>query len=353
MKLGKAKRKRDDGRYTMELDDSSCPAEYDSVPVRVGWKTYYIPVDSHGYVPTWAIVSRFHEVCDSECRRNDLGSDDDRILPPRLTPKEIAEWWADPSTMDISGVDTADAEFYDVSCIDDPIMADIQSRIAVISQSREEAERIRLAIAEAFDYAELDEMTEGRSFIIQTVPDGGDAYGVFMKRQKGIPTPILIYEAGASVATIIHEMTHFARTMPSRRAAGRASTAFPLTDDGEMDMDAISRMPREDVERMTAVEESDTVKEALLRTPNNVQPSGYYDDVHNGKSPTANQRIDQRILKGPANKMVRNGKQVVKRINLEKDRTMIAMAEIVSRESAKSAAKKLYSGKKGKNEGST
>ena len=346
LKIGRRK-KDDDGRYRMELDDKSCPAEFGTETVRVGLKKYEIPVDSDGLVPTWAIVSRFHELCDWQQRRddiNELDSDDEPVLPPRLTPREIAQWWADPSSMDIQGIDTADSEFYDVSCIDDPLMADLQSRIAIISDSRDESYRIRQAIADHFDYAELDEMTEDRSIIIQTVPDGGEAYGIFMKRQKGLPTPIIIYEAGASVDTIVHEMVHFLRTMKSRRG-GPASTAFPMDDDGELDLDAIDRMGQDDYERMMAIEETETVKETIVRRDKNTKPSGYYDDVHNGKLPQQNLKEDVRILKGQdLNRRIR-GKQAVKRVALEQDRTNIAMAEIKSREPAKLSKKKLYSGK--------
>lgn len=345
MKLGLRRKSRDDGRYGMELDQQSCP-EYDCVPVRVGLRTYYIPVDSGGYVPTWAIVSRFHECCDADERRADRMDGDERILPPRLTPKEIGEWWANPRVCDIAGIDTAESEFYDVSCIDDPIMQEIQSRIAVISSSRSEADRIRKEIAKAFDYSELDEMTSGNSIIIQTVPDGGDAYGVYMRKQSGMPTPILIYEVGASPGTIVHELVHHLRTMPSRRYAGNAATTFPMKGDGTIDLTAITHMSHRDVDMMQAVEENETVSETILRMNKDFKPSGYYEDVHNGRTIEQNFRQDQKILKGSDINRRIKGKQAVKRINLESDRTNIAKANIISRVPAKVAAKKEFMKKK-------
>ncbi len=328
----------------MELDATSCP-EYRSKTVRLGRKKYSIPMDSDGFVPTWAILSRYHEVFGNDVRRRDNSFDDERILPPRLTPEEIVEWWADPSTCDIAGIDTVDSEVYDVSSFTGP-MREIQSRIAVITPTRKEMLRIRKAIAESFSLEELDEMTSGNSIVIQTVPDGGEAYGVYVRKQSGVATPILIYEEGASPDSIIHELVHHIRTMPSRKGKGLAETTFPMKPDGSVDLWEIAKKGPEGRNRMECVEEATTVAETMMRTEPDGKPSGYYCDVPSGKSIKSMYSEDVKRLKGNDAKRRMNGPEVVNRLNRDFDRLNIGYAEIMGRDSAKVAAKKMYKQKK-------
>jgi hypothetical protein len=69
-----------------------------------------IPVGKDGYVPEREIVRRYQEVGDF----SDSNTDDSLILPRKLTPQEIEQWWEDPSVCDIEGIDTKDSDIYSV-----------------------------------------------------------------------------------------------------------------------------------------------------------------------------------------------------------------------------------------------
>ena len=329
-------------RYSMELDDRLYPV-CEMENVRSGMRKYSIPVDSDGFVPTWAIVSRYHQKCGTKERFEDLKSDDN-VLPPRLTPKEIIDWWADPTLYDICGIDTMGSNIYDVSSVKGKRMKEIQSRIAVICPSKSESDKIRQTISESFTLQELDEMTSGVSLIIQTVPDMKSANGVYVRRQPGMNVPIVVYESPSSPDVIVHELVHHLRTMPSRDNTGITESQYPMNKDRSVNYAKYISKSSKTRERIEAVEESATVVETVLRTSPD-SPSGYYNDVPSTKSIDRLYMEDQILLKDDPNKII-TGKKAVKRVNLDYDKTNIAAAEILSRESAKVSAKKLYSGKK-------
>lgn len=345
MLMDKIRKKLDS--KSMEIGPDACPI-YSKVPVTAkSGNEYYIPVDSDGYVPTWALVSRFQDVLTPFERQADIEDDTVPILPSRLTPEECIEWWEDPLSCDISNIDTKDPEIYDVSFTKNERLREIHRRIAVITPTRKEQARIRREISKAFDEDELNEMTSRTSFIIQTIPNGGNAAGVYLRKQWDIPVPIVVYEEGTSPDSIVHEAVHHMRTMLSRNGKGVAQSTFPVNKEGAVDLTTIAKMTSKDRERMQSVEEAATVAETMIRTKRDRYPSGYYDDVPSNKTPR--QMYDEDNLKlGDGSDIRIRGKKVVDRVISEFDSTHIAEAMIMSRESAKVAAKKLYSGKKGK-----
>src|SRR5574344_2697334 len=104
----------------------------------VGGRTVEIPVDKDGKVPTWALAMRFQEVGDIE----DLDDRQELTLPARCTPEEVLQWWLDPSSCDIDGIDTRDSPIYDVSSVRDPEKREAQRRIAVVDAPPKERDRI-------------------------------------------------------------------------------------------------------------------------------------------------------------------------------------------------------------------
>ncbi len=93
------------------------------------------------------------------------------------------------------------------------------------------------------------------------------------------------------------------------------------------------------------VEEAATVVETELRTEPDRKPSGYYADIPSKRSVHRMYSEDVKTLKGKDPKRKITGPEVVDKLNKDFDRLNIGYAEIMGRESAKNAAKKLY-GKK-------
>ena len=342
------KRKKKLDRYSMEMGKDSCPS-YATERVFVGPTAYDIPIDSEGFVPTWALASRFQQLLSVHQREEDLSDSDTYIeeLPSRLTPEEVKRWWDNPLSCDIKGLDTSDSDVYDVSFTKNERLRNIHRRIAVITEDKREQARIRREISKAFNEEELEEMTADQSLIIQTIPDGGMAAGIYRRTQWDIPVPIIIYEEGTTPDSIVHEAVHHLRTMNSRKGKGIAQSTFPVTKTGEVDMTAITSMSKEDLDRIQNVEEATTTMEAMLRTKPDRRPSGYLDDVPSSKSPRTLYKEDMERMKGMNYTRVR-GKRAVDKVISDFDATNIAEAMIMSRESAKVSAKKLYSAKKKK-----
>lgn len=244
---------------------------------RIRWmgRAYDIPVDSEGHVPMEAMVMRYQEMGNSGRDRKKTSS---RIIyPDKATPMDIVEWWADPSSCDVDGIDTKNSKVYDVSGIKGKEMRRVQSRIGIVTPSAAEQRRIRTIIATAFTAKELDAMTKGVSFVIRTVKDGGSAYGYYLMRGDGVKVPLITLEEGVSADSVIHETVHHERT--TRPPGKITSTAYPRKSDGSFDEKAYSKLSDSQKQRIRETEEKATTAEATARGRTDPTPSGYWDKV--------------------------------------------------------------------------
>lgn len=260
----------------------------DTVSVRVGMRTYRIPVDENGLVPDWALVSRFQEKGDW----SDLDSRSELVIPSGRTPQEIAQWWANPSSCDIQGIDTPDSPYYDVSSVPDN-QKSVQRRIAVMADPEEQA-RIRRILSQSFTRDELETMTRNGSFIIRTVPDMGDATGCYYRKQDGVEVPLILLERQTTPDGVVHEVVHHQRAVdPDRR--GILRTTYPSTRKGRLKDWTFDHLSKSKQDRILQDEERLTVAETVVRTGLDRSQSGYYDTVPGMQSREA-YLDDRRIL---------------------------------------------------------
>ena len=106
--IGLRSRKRDDSAK------GDVPGTWRTEKVRWMGRSYEIPVDADGHVPMEAMVMRYQEMGNSS---RDKSRSSSRIIYPRnATPMDIVQWWADPSSCDVDGIDT-NPRVYDVSGI--------------------------------------------------------------------------------------------------------------------------------------------------------------------------------------------------------------------------------------------
>ena len=240
------------------------------VRVRRGGRIYTIPVEN-GVVPLWALAQRFQELGAVD----DLDSDSSIVLPSGCTPEELIEWWVDPSSCDIQGVDTRDSPMYDVSSVPKSKRS-AQRRMAVIADP-EEARRIRRILSESFTAEELEVMASNGSVVIRSVPDCGDATGCYYRRQDGVEIPLIVLERRTTPDGVVHEMVHHLRAV-DRSRHGVLRTAFPTDADGRMSS-RFRTMSRRQRDRVVEEEERATVAETIARTGVDPVQSGYYDGV--------------------------------------------------------------------------
>lgn len=248
-----------------------------------------IPYDSEGHVPMYAIAQRFQEVgdFDDDVRRGGVPV---RYGP--FTPDDIVDWWVDPSVCDIAGIDDEDSAAYDVSSLP-PEQQMVQRRIAVLAP-KDEADRIRRIMADSFTPQEIEAMSRHGSFIIHTIPNGGDATGCYWRKQDGVEVPIIAVEQGCTPDGVVHEIVHHSRAVDPTRQ-GMLRTAYPTDSEGRLDNELIRCISQEELDSILEMEERLTVAETDVRTKLDRSQSGYYDGVR-GKKPREAYRQDRHIL---------------------------------------------------------
>lgn len=251
-----------------------------------------IPVGDDGYVPEWAIAQRFQEVGDYY---SDVGKEDDKVLPNRLTPEEILPWWLDPSSCDIRGIDDGEASAFDTSSLP-PELQYSQKRIAILAEPKEQA-RLRGILAESFDPDELETMQRWNSIVVFTMPNCGQATGCYWRKQGDVEVPLIVLEEGVTPDSVVHEFVHHLRAIDPSRHGTELGTAFPSYIDGTMDEAAMARLPKAQQDDIVRREESYTVAETDVRTRPDRMQSGYYDTL-DGMDPRQAYMEDKRLLAG-------------------------------------------------------
>lgn len=248
-----------------------------------------IPVDGDGYVPMWVLAQRFQQVGDFDA---DVCKGGVEVRRGPFTPEDIIDWWLDPSVCDLEGLDDEGSEAYDVSSLPREQQM-VQRRIAVIAP-KAEADRIRSVLASSFTISEIEMMSRHGSFVIHTIPDGGEATGCYWRKQDGVEIPVIALETGCTPDGIVHEMVHHLRAVDETRD-GILKTPYPMDGEGKLDYGYVRCLSPEDLDSIMETEERLTVAETDVRTSLDPSQSGYYDGVR-GKRPRDAYREDRRIL---------------------------------------------------------
>ncbi len=248
-----------------------------------------IPVDDDGHVPMWVLAQRFQEVGDFD---SDAFQGGVPVRKGPFAPEDIIDWWLDPSVCDLEGLDDADPAAYDVSSLPREQQM-VQRRIAVIAP-KEEADRIRGILASSFTISEIEMMSRHGSFVIHTIPDGGQATGCYWRKQDGMEIPVIALESGCTPDGVVHEMVHHLRAVDDTRS-GMLKTPYPMDEEGRLDAEYVRCLSPEELGSIVEAEERLTVAETDVRTKLDPSQSGYYDGVR-GKKPRDAYREDRRIL---------------------------------------------------------
>ena len=236
------------------------------------------------------------------------------MLPNRLTPEQISDWWNDPSICDIEGIDTKDSPVYSVPMSIRGRKRKALRRIAVLSD-RKESDHIKKVLARSFTAEELEKMAEGPSVIVSTKDHLRDCTGFYLRRQKGVTVPEIVLEEGTTDDGIVHEFVHHERAVDGR-------TSFPTTD-GVLD-ENYRRLPIREKNDILRREETETVAETVARTRVDSVHSGYYDSIPGTPSRSA-YLSDQELISGSR---ALKGKAAIKAAERNYDRASISRAII-------------------------
>lgn len=252
--------------------------------VRYGGKVYQIPVGPDGLVPRRAIVQRFQEVGDVR----DLDSTSNIVLPADCTPQQIIQWWADPSSCDIQGIDTEDSEVYNMDGVPQTHIH-AQKRIGIVAASPESQKRIRRILSEHFSAEELERMVQNGGFVIKTLDDCGSITGCYYRSSEGMEIPLIVIEDNGTPDGIVHEVVHHSRAVdPTRQGLSRTNLKEPKK--GRLSK-LFTSWRKKDIEE----EECMTVAETVVRTGRDPIQSGYYDRL-DGVDPRTAYLQDRRTL---------------------------------------------------------
>lgn len=291
--LGILKEKVASARARKEGGSSDPISDYDNLDAAVfdveGVGRVEIPVGPDGYVPMWVLAQRFQEVGDFDA---DVCTGGVPVRRGPFAPEDIVDWWLDPSVCDLEGLDDEESQAYDVSSLPKEQRM-VQRRIAVIAP-KAEADRIRSILASSFTIAEIEMMSRHGSFVIHTIPDGGEATGCYWRKQDGMEIPVIALESGCTPDGVVHEMVHHLRAVDDTRS-GMLKTPYPMDEDGRLDAEYVRCLSPEELGSIMEAEERLTVAETDVRTSLDPSQSGYYDGVR-GKKPRDAYREDRRIL---------------------------------------------------------
>jgi len=197
--------------------DGIVTIEYKKRKVEVGGKNYYIPVDDSGHVPRTALAARLQDVNEGSRRgrRNvirDLSSDANTVIKgDKLTPEEVANWWAYPNESDIDEIDTT-KDWKSLSGYSRKKYNSARS-IVLLNVDKKTDSEIRRVLMDSFTKGELDKMAgqDGVTVVISKDIDGAGAYDPMNK------TIYLRPEYSDAAGTITHEFTHHLRLKDKKR----------------------------------------------------------------------------------------------------------------------------------------
>ncbi|MDR1404655.1 MAG: hypothetical protein LBJ20_03710 [Candidatus Methanoplasma sp.] len=294
----------DQGRFASELRSgpSGAPVvEYPTKAVRYRDRTYHIPVDKKtNRVPQAAIAARFiatEEGTGRNQRRNviiDASVDADIILPKDISPEELVPWWANPNMLDVEGIDTKDADLFEVYDLRKKGSQDVQRKIAVAGATSEQQQNIRRIIEDSFTVREQKEIAKEGLVITITDEMPAGVLGSTLGKRGGMAYNIRVRpDVIDDGETILHELVHQSRLVDPKR------------DDVLLKTRSISRdeilVPCDQM----ALEEAATVAETAARKQNYKPPKtdtyyGFMGRWRKTKNPADMIREDREIMAGSA-----------------------------------------------------
>lgn len=308
--------------------------------------TYEIPVDKDGKVPTFAIFERFLDF--QKGTRDGLGTRNPALdlrlqavkmheIPPGgFTPEEIINcgWWMYPAESDIKGVDDPSSVMNGEFELPSDAMT-VASKIAILGPESER-KRVQKVLKDNFTTKELKKAVEDQGIVISVAPAGPGASGWYMGKQKGVKTPQIVVEPGASEDTITHEFVHHLRRVDDTRG-GISRCPFPLDEGGAIG-DHYMTLPKSMQGTLTNIEEAATVAEATVRTRQpEPRPTGYYVHMPDGREnyPTWYAEDRDTMTKGSKSNRPQRGKRATARVNARFNDTHISGLRFKQGKSAK------------------
>ena len=192
----------------------------------------------------------------------DAQNTDEKVLKLNgLKPEDVAEWWIDPYSMDIEGIDTADALF-DFKKKDSYKGNVVGRNIAVMAKGQNQKDKIREHIKTNFTTAEINQATRKHPILISVKPI--DNAGGFIAADDDSYIEVNPYYVD-SAHTTVHEFIHLLKYKGG--LGGRDTATKTRIPKGK---DPITKEDRN-------LEEASTTAETIARaTPFDPSHTSYY-----------------------------------------------------------------------------
>jgi len=275
--------------------------EYKTKTVTVGGVKYRIPVDDNGFVPRWAIASRFLAT-DQGTGRNDKRNvrvdakiDADEILPEKVTPEQLKKWWHEPNTRDVQGIDTADSDLYDVISLKSKGAREAHGMIAV-DGTPEQQRLVRSVIENSFTVKEQKALVKRGGLVITFSDLGKNVAAQYSGKADGMAYKIVVNPDFIDDRnSYLHEIVHHSRLVDDDRKSVLLQTR---STDKNKSLVRISSVDDR------SLEEAATVLESLAReTPykESIFPSYHADTAKNDLLVAHRQiKADRELVAGSA-----------------------------------------------------
>ena len=153
----------------------------------------------------------------------DINETHQTVLRGRLKAADVADWWIDPSSCDIQGIDTKQAAILDMRRGKTTKQGIIGRNVAVMADTQKERDAIRKYIHDGFTTEEINAASRKNTILVS-----------IRKPQRGIgsydpSTGIIMIspEASRNPSTTVHEFSHHLRFVSGRK--GITKSYIPKT----------------------------------------------------------------------------------------------------------------------------
>jgi hypothetical protein len=185
-----------------------------------------IVVTDKNVIPEELFVDRFMDPSISKAEREkDLKERARIVINPdpnlqMLEIEEIAEWWNDPTKMDVQGVDTpgSSGKYLDIKeyDFDSKEMYEAQKGIAVMGGSVTDRIYLRNSLAENFTVDEIKKL-KGTVYMITDLSGSVSGRYCLLKEGEGSANLVQIDKNYGTPETVVHETVHSLRFIEKRK----------------------------------------------------------------------------------------------------------------------------------------
>ena len=301
------------------------------IPVMYRGKIHSIPVDANGFVLKEDLIRRFYQIQGTNrSPEKDKAVDAEVMIDYHegMRPLDVIEWWVNPASMDIRGIDDRIHIFTNSRGATRKSTKKYHEQFILRGFDKNDEERFHRTVDSAFTADELKAIFNKGTIVVTVVEDiEGNAMGAFYPYDNSI-----IYESESLYEPVfIHELVHALKYHDDNPRGVVTRSQFRVIDG------LPPRIREKEQARLIDLEESETMLETVSRMNPYVQPhtSSYYNYVASDKvDALAKMREDRKRITGIARYTIGiRGKPLMESIESKYDKTHISRLSFESKTS--------------------